>query len=119
MPHVVLYDADCGFCKWSLDKVLAWDRRGRLKPVAIQSEEGGALLGGMPAEQRLASWHLATPGGRLESAGAAIPPLLRLLPGGRPLATVLGLFPRTTDRAYRWVADHRTAIGSLLRVPRR
>ena len=36
----VLYDADCGFCKWSLDKLLAWDRRQRLRPVAIQSAEG-------------------------------------------------------------------------------
>ncbi len=38
--HAILYDADCGFCKWSLDKVLLWDRRGRLRPVAIQSPEG-------------------------------------------------------------------------------
>src|SRR5438552_9339455 len=26
---VLLYDQDCGFCRWSLDKILAWDRAKR------------------------------------------------------------------------------------------
>jgi len=26
---VLLYDEDCGFYRWSLDKILAWDRRKR------------------------------------------------------------------------------------------
>ena len=29
---VVLYDADCGFCRWAIDKLLVWDRAGRLAP---------------------------------------------------------------------------------------
>ena len=29
--HALLYDSDCGFCKWSLDKILLWDRHGRLR----------------------------------------------------------------------------------------
>ena len=33
---VVLYDDQCGFCKWSLDRVLAWDRHRALRAVAIQ-----------------------------------------------------------------------------------
>ena len=41
---VLLYDEDCGFCRWSLDKILAWDRAKRVRPVAIQSEEGSRLL---------------------------------------------------------------------------
>lgn len=114
--HAVLYDADCGFCKWSLGKFLAWDRRRRLRPVAIQSEEGDALLADMPEEQRLASWHLVTPDARVVSAGDAAPELIRLLPAGRPIAAVLAAFPRTTERAYRFVADRRTRIGRLLGV---
>jgi predicted DCC family thiol-disulfide oxidoreductase YuxK len=105
--HTVLYDSDCGFCKWSLDKILAWDRDDRLRPVAIQSPEGQELLAGVPPEKRLDSWHLVEPGGRVSSAGDGAPPLARVLPGGRPLAFVFARFPRATDSAYRFVAGHR------------
>jgi predicted DCC family thiol-disulfide oxidoreductase YuxK len=114
--HAILYDSDCGFCKWSLDKVLLWDRRERLRPVAIQSREGQALLSDVPAGERLDSWHLVDPRGGISSAGAGAGPLARLLPGGRPLAFVFERFPRTTDRAYRWVADHRALLARLVRV---
>jgi predicted DCC family thiol-disulfide oxidoreductase YuxK len=115
--HVILYDRDCGFCKWSLDKLLLWDRAGRLRPVAIQSEEGGELLAGMSAAKRLDSWHLVRPDGTVISAGAAAAPLARLLPGGRPLAILFRTFPGATERAYRWVADHRGALARALRIP--
>ncbi len=82
----VLYDEDCGFCKWSLDKILVWDRSRKLRPVPIQSEEGQRLLAGVPEERRLDSWHLVEAVGSVRSAGAAAPPLLDLMPGGRPLA---------------------------------
>jgi predicted DCC family thiol-disulfide oxidoreductase YuxK len=113
---VVLYDADCGFCKWSLDKLLAWDRRGALRPVAIQSEEGTRLLSSVSVAERLDSWHLVLASGELRSAGAAAAPLASLLPGGRPLALLLDRFPRATERAYRWVATRRDRLGRLLRV---
>jgi predicted DCC family thiol-disulfide oxidoreductase YuxK len=112
----VLYDADCGFCKWSLDKLLAWDRRRRLRPVAIQSAEGQALLAAIPEDERLASWHLALPTGEIRSGGAAAAPLVRLLPGGRPLAAVFEALPGITDRGYRWVADHRGTLARLVRA---
>ncbi len=32
----VLYDEDCGFCRWSADKLRAWDTRRRLTFAAIQ-----------------------------------------------------------------------------------
>jgi len=111
----VLYDRDCGFCKWALDKILAWDRRHRLRPVAIQSDEGQRLLAGIPPDRRLESWHLAADG-ELRSGGAAAPRLFAALPGGRPLAAVLRAFPRTTDRAYAWVASHRATLAKLLRI---
>ena len=112
----MLYDADCGFCKWSLDKLLAWDRAHRLTPVAIQSPEGRRMLAGVPEEKRLDSWHLVLPGGELRSAGAAAGPLAELLPGGRPLAALFESFPKTTDRAYRYVADHRDRWARWLRI---
>jgi predicted DCC family thiol-disulfide oxidoreductase YuxK len=61
----------------------------------------------MDEEQKMSSWHLVTADGRVYSAGAAFPPLLRLLPWGRPLAAVTAAFPRLTERAYRHVARTR------------
>jgi predicted DCC family thiol-disulfide oxidoreductase YuxK len=114
--HALLYDSDCGFCKWSLDKILLWDRYGRLRPVAIQSAEGQRLLAELDPAARLDSWHLAGPGGELASAGAGAAPLARLLPGGRPLAFAFERLPRATDRAYRWVASHRDRLAHLVGV---
>jgi predicted DCC family thiol-disulfide oxidoreductase YuxK len=111
---IVLYDADCGFCRWSLAKLLAWDRRGRLRPVAIDSPEGERLLADLDPEQRQASWHLVDAAGRRRSAGAAAPPLLRELPGGRRLAGLLERFPRATEGAYGWVAENRSRLGRLI-----
>jgi predicted DCC family thiol-disulfide oxidoreductase YuxK len=111
----VLYDRDCAFCRWSLDKVLAWSR-GRLRPVEIQSEEGQRLLAPIPEDARLESWHLVTPDGELRSAGVAAAPLAAMLPGGRPLASIFRAFPRATERAYRWVATHRDLLARLLRI---
>jgi predicted DCC family thiol-disulfide oxidoreductase YuxK len=112
--HVVLYDEDCGFCRWSLDRLLRWDREGRLRPVSIQSEEGDRLLADLREEERLASWHLIAPDGRRTSGGAAAAPLARLLPAGAPVAILAETFPRTTDRLYRWVARHRDDLGRRL-----
>ena len=111
---ILLYDEDCGFCRWSLSWVLRADRRRRVEPVALGSERAESLLADMAPAERAASWHLAAPDGRRWSAGYAAPPLLRLLPGGRLPASVLGAAPEVTDRAYRWVAEHRSAFSKLI-----
>jgi len=110
----LLYDSDCGFCRWSLGRVLAWDRRARLRPVSLQSKEAERLLAGMPEEQRMGSWHLLDEDGRIHSAGAGIAPLLRLLPGGSPSASLAARAPRVMDRGYRWIAGHRSLWGKLV-----
>jgi predicted DCC family thiol-disulfide oxidoreductase YuxK len=110
---VILYDADCGFCRWAVGKVLAWDRAGRLRAAPLQGPQSDRLLPGVGAEEKMASWHLVI-GGQVHSGGAAAAPLLRLLPGGRPLASVLAAFPGATDRAYRLVARNRDDVGRLV-----
>ncbi|MDQ2675908.1 MAG: DUF393 domain-containing protein [Actinomycetota bacterium] len=112
----VLYDEDCGFCKWSLDKIVAWDRSRKLRPLPIQSEEGQRLLASVPEEHRLDSFHLVEPSGTVRSAGDAAEPLFAALPGGRPLGTVARAFPSTTDRVYRAVANNRHRLARLLRI---
>jgi predicted DCC family thiol-disulfide oxidoreductase YuxK len=111
---VVLYDADCGLCRWATDRIVRWDRKGRLRAVPLQASEADRLLGSMDPARRTTSWHLVSPDGVVRSAGAAVPPLLRLLPGGRPLAAAAERLPRTTDRAYAWIVRHRTELGRML-----
>jgi predicted DCC family thiol-disulfide oxidoreductase YuxK len=113
-PAVLLYDSDCGFCRWSVDKILAWDSRRQLRPVALQEPEADRLLGVMDEDVKMSSWHLVTPDGRVYSAGAAAPALFRLLPGGRPLAALLSTFPGVTERTYRLVARNRDRFGRLV-----
>jgi predicted DCC family thiol-disulfide oxidoreductase YuxK len=111
---ILLYDSDCGFCRWSLGKVLAWDRRGRLRPVRLQSKEAERLLAGMAEDQRMSSWHLVSSDGEVRSAGAGIAPLLRLLPGGSPLGAVAGRLPGLMERGYRFVAGRRGLWGKFV-----
>jgi predicted DCC family thiol-disulfide oxidoreductase YuxK len=111
---MLLYDRDCGFCRWSLAKVLAWDRRRAVRPVALDSPEAEQALAGIPAGERMASWHLREATGEIHSAGAGFVPLFRLLPGGSPLAALAARAPTATDRAYRWVAGHRSLWGKLV-----
>src|SRR5262245_21438595 len=115
MPRATLiYDQDCGFCRWCLGKVLAWDRRKSVHPVQLSSAEADRMLAGMPADQRTASWHLVDEHGGVHSAGDGFPPLLHLLPAGAPLAALTAAAPRVTDRAYRWVAGNRSRWGRFV-----
>jgi predicted DCC family thiol-disulfide oxidoreductase YuxK len=110
----LLYDADCGFCRATLAGLLAFDLGKRVRPAAIQSPEGSRLLADLDPAARLASWHIVSPEGVRFSAGAGAPPLLRLLAGGRVPAAVLATAPGPTERAYRWVAEHRAGLSRLV-----
>jgi predicted DCC family thiol-disulfide oxidoreductase YuxK len=111
--HTVLYDVDCGFCRWAMAVFLRWDRNRVLRPVAIQDDEGQRLLTGMNTDQRLASWHLATDG-RVISAGAALPKLVGLMPGGRVPSLVMAALGPLTRSGYQLIADHREIPGRRL-----
>jgi predicted DCC family thiol-disulfide oxidoreductase YuxK len=110
----VIYDADCGFCKFSLALILSWDRRGTLNPLALESPEADRLLADLTLEQRNSSWHLVDESGRRNSAGAALAPALTLLPGGRGPAALFARVPHVTERGYRWVVDHRSLLGRFV-----
>lgn len=111
---IVFYDQDCGFCRWSLAKLLLLDGARRLRPAPIQSPEGAVHLAGMSDATRMGSWHLVVEDGTVHSGGAAVAPLLELLSGGSSPAAVFRRFPRLTNRGYQWVAGHRTALARPL-----
>jgi predicted DCC family thiol-disulfide oxidoreductase YuxK len=111
---IVLYDEDCGFCRWAVDRLLRFDRRDELEAVPIQSAEGADLLASMTPDEQLESWHVRSPDGRVWSAGRAVPVALRLLPGGKGLASAAARFPRALDRLYGFVAQNRSTLGRLV-----
>jgi predicted DCC family thiol-disulfide oxidoreductase YuxK len=115
---VLLYDEDCGFCRWSVTRILAWDRAHRVRAAPLQGEEAARLLVDVDPDQRMASAHVVSPNGRVYSGGAMADPLLRSLPGGRPLAALGRAMPRATEHAYRLVARNRDRLGRRLGVNR-
>jgi predicted DCC family thiol-disulfide oxidoreductase YuxK len=110
----VLYDLDCGFCRWSIGRLLAWDRARRLRPLAIQSPEGQRLLADLTPEQRLASAHAVDAAGRRTSGGDALGPVAAVLPGGAPLVALARRAPGLARAGYRAVAGRRSLFGRLL-----
>jgi predicted DCC family thiol-disulfide oxidoreductase YuxK len=110
----VLYDEDCGFCRWSADKLRVWDTRRRLTFAAIQTARGSELLVAVPEALRLDSMHAVTPDGRVWSGGQAVRVILAQLPGGSILAPIAAAFPGATERIYRLVARHRERLGRML-----
>jgi predicted DCC family thiol-disulfide oxidoreductase YuxK len=109
-----VYDDDCGFCRWSAERLRTWDRRRALRFVTLRSAEASSLLAPVPADRRPLSWHLVTRDGRVWSAGAAVPQVLRLLPGGTLLSAITASMPDLTEAAYTAVASRRNSLGQLL-----
>jgi predicted DCC family thiol-disulfide oxidoreductase YuxK len=113
-PVVVLYDAGCAWCRWSVAKVLAFDLRRLLQPEPIQGELGRLLLDGMPEAQQLASAHAVTPDGQVFSGGDAAVPIAAVLPVGAALAALLRAFGGATRAAYALIAGNRSRLGRLV-----
>jgi predicted DCC family thiol-disulfide oxidoreductase YuxK len=53
----VIYDDDCGFCRWALALLLDLDR-GAMRPLPLGTPEADYLLHDLAPEERDASWHL-------------------------------------------------------------
>jgi predicted DCC family thiol-disulfide oxidoreductase YuxK len=111
---VLLYDDECGFCRWALAWVLRLDQAARIRPLPLLSPEADALLRGVPEHERLESWHLVAPDGRVSSAGDAFAPLLEQLPRGRRAARMARALGPALRWAYRLVASNRSALGALI-----
>ncbi len=105
VPVTVVYDDRCRVCRVAMALILVWDRAGAVQPVGFSAAESvGAPVG-------RDSWHLRDDAGTWHSAGTAIGPLVRRLPGGRIPSRMLVRCPRLVERLYRFVAGRRSAIG--------
>lgn len=111
---IVLYDEECGFCRWTLAWALKRDRNHVLAVAPIQSATGARLLGDLEPAERLRAVHVVHDEARRESGGAAVREVLKALPSARPLARLADISPRLTDRVYRLIAEHRRQLSRLV-----
>ena len=111
---VVLYDADCGFCRWVAAWALRHDRHDRLVAAPIQSPLGAELLGDLSPGERLASAHAIGADGPRRSGGAAAAAVLEALDATALLGRLARRLPAVTSRLYRAVAARRVAVGHLV-----
>ncbi len=109
----LVYDGECAFClKW-VALLRRWDGRGRLAYLPLQDERAHALLPAFPRSALEAAMHLVAPDGVTRAGAAALPQILQLVPGGRPLAVLFSLPGArwAADRLYRLVARNRHRLG--------
>jgi len=71
------------------------------------------LVAPLPEDERLASWHLSWPDGRVTSRGAAAIDLLRAL-GYPRSASAAKHVAEPVQRLYSFVAEHRDPLGRLV-----
>jgi predicted DCC family thiol-disulfide oxidoreductase YuxK len=113
--HLILWDGECGFCRDSIDWVMAHDRRGVLAELPYQDVPDPP----MTPELREAcgrAVHVITADGRLLRAGQASLFVLEQL-GWRRLAAIARVPPLLwlVEAAYRVVASHRPLMSRLVR----
>jgi predicted DCC family thiol-disulfide oxidoreductase YuxK len=111
---IVLYDADCGFCRWAMAWAMRRDHQHVLVTVPIQSPLGSELLVDVVPSDRLCSAHVVRDDGCRRSGGAAAADVLSVLPPTRALGRLARSSPRTTASIYRVVAARRKSFGRLV-----
>ncbi len=111
---IVLYDADCGFCRWAMAWALGHDRRRALVVVPIQSQLGSQLLGDLSPSERLDAAHVVRDGGTRDSGGVAAAEVLGVLPQTRALGRLARRLPVPTAALYGFVAAHRHGFGRFV-----
>ncbi|GAC1690862.1 MAG: DUF393 domain-containing protein [Gemmatimonadaceae bacterium] len=111
--YTVLYDGSCRLCAPLARTLERWDG-GRMVEVLPSQQPGArARFPWIPESAYADSLQLVGPGGQTWQGAAAIERLLDILPRGRWISWVfaLPLVRGLADRAYRWIARNRYALG--------
>jgi predicted DCC family thiol-disulfide oxidoreductase YuxK len=111
---IVLYDADCGFCRWAMAWAVGRDHHHVLVAVPIQSRLGAELLADVVSSERLRSARIVREDGCRRSGGAAAAEVLGALPATRALGRLASSMPRSTALLYSLVAARRKSFGRLV-----
>jgi predicted DCC family thiol-disulfide oxidoreductase YuxK len=117
---IVIYDAECAFCRAAARWLQRHDRRGRvqLEPIADVVDVRGRRLYRSALEEEM---HVVDAGGRVHRGFRGWRRIAREVPVLRPVWPLLWVPGATLigDPVYRWVADHRSWLSRLLRLGRR
>jgi predicted DCC family thiol-disulfide oxidoreductase YuxK len=110
---VVLYDGDCAFCVRMVALLARLDRAGRFDAVPAARRGEVAGLPALGEAALLGAMHLVLPDGRWFAGGEAVREIVRRLPLGVPVATLMGLpgVRVLVDRGYALVAANRHRLG--------
>ncbi len=113
--HLIIWDGDCGFCQWSVRRIMAWDRRGVLADVARQKCPTPPLTDDIRQRTDREVVVVTRDGKVLGGADAVL--FLYGETRSRVLAGLLRLPPFIwiARVVYRWVANHRILVSRLLR----
>jgi predicted DCC family thiol-disulfide oxidoreductase YuxK len=111
---IVLYDNDCGFCRWAMAWAIRRDRREQIVAVPIQSPLGAELLAELEPSERLRSAHVISADSSVRSGGLAAADVLAALEPTHAFGQLAHALPRPTELFYRIVATHRQRFGRLI-----
>ena len=81
--------------------------------LPLEDDAADALVASLPEEEKLASWHLVRPPGRISSRGAAGVDLLDTL-GYERAARAASRIEGSIESFYRLVAENRDRLGRLV-----
>ena len=105
------YDEGCGFCT----RIAVWiANRPEITTAPIGSTTGSLILRDLTVAERYASVQVVDELGRRRSAGAALPPLFRRFPGGRPVAAACDALPGLAEHSYRLVVRNRGLLPKVV-----
>ncbi len=107
----LIWDGACGFCRQSVNWVLAHDRDGLFRPIPYQKAPSPPMTPELFERARRAV-QIVMPDGSVIEAGRAAAFVLGKL-GWKRLARFMqwGVMARLTEWGYRWVARNRGWLG--------
>jgi len=113
---VVLYDGGCGFCGWSVRRILGSDRAGRFRFAPLGTPIATELLTDRGLDPDPGSVVLID-GDRVRHRSEAVLGIARRLGGWWHLLRLGALLPLGwRDAAYGWVARYRGRLSRLFRT---
>ena len=113
-PPRLVYDDDCGFCTWCVERALDW---GNFEPVGF-SELSPDQRARLPEEYENSA-HLLTDEAVYSAGEAVEQTVVRLYPELEPLVDELRAFEsyrELREGLYRWGADRRGWWGKIVRA---
>lgn len=103
----LVFDGECGFCTRCVSWVRRLDTRDRIDIRPFQSEGAPASVGATPEQcQDAVQW--LGPDGVSRSGADAVNAVMSVLAGTGLPSAVYRATSGLQERAYRWVADHRS-----------